>query len=735
MKNHIPHRALSSALSAALLSGLCLMGSASAAFQYPRAYWPLHDDWAEAVAAQNPDEVLSVAQKTYDMLMPYGLCLDVCENLEPKCMRASWCAEIKGDIPGAILWLERQRPLTQWLNDNKSNYQDMLLSIDARLEYLRASLEPAIYALTDQAGVSYPGSGAPVSGTLYGSAVDGTQEGESAVLTYINFMDGYSVEYWLDYYRNNVPKFHQAVSNGGVIELAWNFTPESTAGPARVLDPAADDYIAQGLEAMGELNATVLLRLGAEMNVWADCDSQTFIQAFRKIAAEARKYDNLKLVFSPNDISRRDGSFTDFYPGDQYVDWIGMSTYHTTNYKTHWGQDASYSFDFMGYGDDAFYGVGNYDSDPMATIRPILDFARQHGKPVVISECGFSYLDRYTNTQQTAYSVEQLHKFYSYINMVYPQVKAVFYFDYTVDSERHSYALAGNSQTQAAYRNAIVKNGGYLDYGDRQGMTWKELSETEPQSDTLKLAVYASLPGTAPTHVTYYVDGRAVHSSSEFPFYYDLNLSELTPGSHTLSASVGSGQFALNTPQYVLSVDWPEGVFRDVPEGAWFKPYVDKVVDAGLMSGMGDGLFGAGENLQISQALVMAYQIHSKATGGVLPQADGAWYMPYYQYCLSNGIINAQQVPQDSLTRSATRFDMVSILDKAIPAARMTEVKPVADGDIPDVAESQTNGGIVYRWYRAGLLTGSDEKGSFKGDTGITRAEVAVILCKINNLV
>ncbi len=734
MKNRTLRRAVSAALSVAMLSGMCLIGSASATFKYPGTYWPLHDSWAVAMEQQNADEVLSLAQKTYDLLMPYGMCMDVCENLEPKCMQASWCAEMKGDIAGAILWLERQRPLTQWLDENKHSYQDMLLSIDSRMAYLKAALNPTIYALTDQAGASYPGSGAPVSGTLYGSAVDGTQSGESAVLTYINFRDGYSVEYWLDYYKNNVPKFNRAVTSGGVIELAWNFTPESTAGPQRVLDPSSDSYISEGLAALGDLNATVLLRLGAEMNVWNDCDSQTYIQAFRKIAAQARKYPNLKLVFSPNDIGKRDVSFADFYPGDQYVDWIGMSTYHNTNYKTYWGQNPSYDFTFSGYGDDAYYGVGNYDSDAMVTIKPIMDFAAQHNKPVMISECGFSYQNRESGESLTSFASEQLNKFYSYVNMVYPQVKAVFYFDYTLDGEKHSYALAGNNQVQNTYTNAIENNGGYLDYGEKKGKTWQKLSEADTDTDTLKLATYASVPGKGTSQVTYYVDGKAVSQSNTAPFYYELDVSALTPGTHTVSAAIRSGQFSVNTAQYKINVDFPEGVFTDVQDSDWFKQWVDKVVDAGLMSGMGNGQFGAKQNLQISQAMVMAYQIHSKATGNPLPQIEGEWYMPYYQYCLDNGIITVQQFPLDCLKKGATRFDMVAILDKAIPAYRMTEVRAVADGEIPDVSEGQPYGHIVYRWYRAGIVSGSDDKGSFKGDSGITRAEVAVILCKINNL-
>lgn len=47
----------------------------------------LHSAWDEAVAAKSPEQVISVAQQTYDLLMPLGLGDDVCYNLEPKAGR------------------------------------------------------------------------------------------------------------------------------------------------------------------------------------------------------------------------------------------------------------------------------------------------------------------------------------------------------------------------------------------------------------------------------------------------------------------------------------------------------------------------------------------------------------------------------------------------------------------------------------------------------------------------
>ena len=63
-----------------------------------------------------------------------------------------------------------------------------------------------------------------------------------------------------------------------------------------MLDSAADSYIAEGLRAMGSLNATVLLRIGAEMNNWSSIDSTTYNQAFQKIAAQAHQGENTVLM-------------------------------------------------------------------------------------------------------------------------------------------------------------------------------------------------------------------------------------------------------------------------------------------------------------------------------------------------------------------------------------------------------------------------------------------------------
>ncbi len=205
-------------------------------------------------------------------------------------------------------------------------------------------------------------------------------------------------------------------------------------------------------------------------------------------------------------------------------------------------------------------------------------------------------------------------------------------------------------------------------------------------------------------------------------------------GLHTVNGQPASLSYQVD---FFKSADYkPEqpvqsNTFTDVKENDWFKEAVEKVAAAGLINGYGNGRFGPNDELEVSQALKLAAEIHLKANGGTLPAASGKWYAPYYQYCLEQGIVTSQQVKPSDLERMATRYEMVAILDKAVPASWMAPVKEVSS--IPDVAEDSQYGPIVYKWYRAGIVEGSGG-GYFCGSSTIKRSEVAAILCRINNL-
>ena len=58
-------------------------------------------------------------------------------------------------------------------------------------------------------------------------------------------------------------------------------------------------------------------------------------------------------------------------------------------------------------------------------------------------------------------------------------------------------------------------------------------------------------------------------------------------------------------------------------------------------------------------------------------------------------------------------------------------INQVADGAIPDVKSGDAFASDIYEFYRAGILTGSDAKGTFHSASTIKRSEAAAILLRM----
>ncbi len=213
------------------------------------------------------------------------------------------------------------------------------------------------------------------------------------------------------------------------------------------------------------------------------------------------------------------------------------------------------------------------------------------------------------------------------------------------------------------------------------------------------------------------------------------------------------GYYYLFSPE-VLASSMP--VFKVVEEAAaeytprvaqfddmnWSKEYVEKVYAYGWMDGMGDGKFAPQGNLTIAQAVTLLARISAVQTGRVIPASEGAWYQTYLDYCMDHYLlynvtedINAMDDAALNawMNQEATRMDMVQILSGAasVPSLDWGEEETVS---VPDVSKDEPGGGLVYDWYRNGIVGGDAGTGAFRPDDGITRGEVAVILCNLLGL-
>ncbi|MBQ8808029.1 MAG: hypothetical protein IJZ81_01830 [Clostridia bacterium] len=190
------------------------------------------------------------------------------------------------------------------------------------------------------------------------------------------------------------------------------------------------------------------LRFASEMNdtscPWYTDNPQKYIEKFRIVADIFHKYaPSVPVVWSPNFYPSN--NIASYYPGDEYVDYVGISSYMNHQPET----------DPMGQGVDR-----NRWSEQLDTICGL--YANK--KPIIVSEGGASYIDYHSWKDITPFASNQLYDFYTYLPIKYPAVKAVFIFDNdrNSDSGCYRFSLSNNTQYLDAYKKGTASEQ-YLD--------------------------------------------------------------------------------------------------------------------------------------------------------------------------------------------------------------------------------------------------------------------------------
>ncbi len=173
--------------------------------------------------------------------------------------------------------------------------------------------------------------------------------------------------------------------------------------------------------------------------------------------------------------------------------------------------------------------------------------------------------------------------------------------------------------------------------------------------------------------------------------------------------------------------------FTDVPASAWYHDSVQEAWENGLIDGVTATAFKPEETLTVAQAVKLAAALHQMDRTGSVTLANGAgdWYGTYVDYAVTNGIIEAayENYTKAQMNAPITRGEFVHIFHGAMGS--YTAINTVAEGQIPDVKTADQYGEEIYTFYRAGILNGSDAKGTFHPTSSIKRSEVAAILIRM----
>jgi lysophospholipase L1-like esterase len=170
--------------------------------------------------------------------------------------------------------------------------------------------------------------------------------------------------------------------------------------------------------------------------------------------------------------------------------------------------------------------------------------------------------------------------------------------------------------------------------------------------------------------------------------------------------------------------------YTDLPGEQWARDAISAVTALGLMQGVGDRRFDPEGQLTLAQVLALAARLHSlRHTGeAAFDESSGShWYDVYYRYCVNDGLITARTFRD--LTQPATRAQTALVLAHALEEEDLPVIR--RQERIPDVNIADYAAQEIYLLYRAGVLNGVDERGSFAPDRTLRRSEAAAILARL----
>ena len=175
--------------------------------------------------------------------------------------------------------------------------------------------------------------------------------------------------------------------------------------------------------------------------------------------------------------------------------------------------------------------------------------------------------------------------------------------------------------------------------------------------------------------------------------------------------------------------------FTDVAESRWSYPYIKELYDAGVVSGTSATTFSPAANVTRAQFVTMLAGLAGADVSNcpATPFRDvpeGAWYAPYVNWALANGIVSGTSAATFSPDASITRQDMAVMLyqytQRYDVALQQQTVTPFTD----ESSISAYALPAVQALHRAGVISGMPD-GSFQPFGTATREQACVVLCAL----
>ncbi|MBE7018358.1 MAG: hypothetical protein E7413_00555 [Ruminococcaceae bacterium] len=486
------------------------------AYEIPNAFWGIDRQYQAAVSAKDYAKVIQYAKKEIDLMMPEPENEQVLQIIGSRMEMIAKAYEALEDYPNAADYFERYVYYAE-----KLNWQDAVKIAKAKVLHYRPRLE--MFEQTSEEEVYFHAKNEPHMGVLFGATSDGGirdyLENESAVLLYHEV--GSNDFGWFHHI------FRQAEEKNIRVVFALNVGYEgSDIRNIYAYDAFFDTLIA---ELQKYQSVPVYFRFAAEVNIWTNpCTPEEFITAFRYVANRVHnELPNAAMVWSVNQSSAWNINMHDYYPGDEFVDWVGVASYLAKYFlgRNDWSPEEQFN-------DNVFFAGDSADA-----VLSLEEIVASYGdrKPIMLTESGVAHYINSLSKDETEWAINHLHQQYEFLPKVYPQIKAIMYFDKRMPTEVNDYSLSDNAALANEYLEEIEHP--YFIHGSESDadVTYHKVTESIMISDdSFTFGVYPHVYKNSSPKVDVYFDNYYLESLVEPHFQTTLYFDNEPEGNHTL---------------------------------------------------------------------------------------------------------------------------------------------------------------------------------------------------------
>ncbi len=328
----------------------------------------------------------------------------------------------------------------------------------------------------------------------------------------------------------NKPSSYIIPEKDAVSQVPWNIKDINLA-----LDPENEGYIKETLDNLSKLGKPTIIRFGGEMNIGYLGDSPSaYVKAFRKISDIVHTYPNFAVMWSPNDSGSLDRPFWYYYPGDEYVDWVGVSSFSKKDFFS--SLDIEDGSEVVTSRESQIYFTLGDFGFTTNSLKYITDFMTEYNikKPLAISEGGVVTRLSYTDENIDRWGETRMRNMYWYAAMRYPQLKSIVYFNQDMASEVIGFDLCFKPNYVKIMDEAF-SNGQYLMSKDASPrFVFKSVRGRKFSGGSIPIYGYVYQPEQYTERVNYYIDGSLIDTKTEIPYKATIDTSQLLDGTHIL---------------------------------------------------------------------------------------------------------------------------------------------------------------------------------------------------------